>query len=371
MLVAPVSMVIADPGAASRINAIEEPASIQERYCAELNAHLSRAKLNYACAPTPGMSESARRVRADPREIAFGQLDAFAREAAKVGDPEAFIIIRNDDVRQCLFAVTRHKDLQSFGELSVLAPHLRFFLPPQGSSSADTFRIVQNADAKGVGQAKSVEHAAKTEDAIRLALSAEDTVAFFVQFPDPESAPLKLVRELGGHFVPIIDREILRLQIDGRKLYFAQETQVANPDWLASGQKLVTSCTPMVLFTGHPAKLTDPASRQDHEDMIATARALRTDALLPQESAIARVLKRTKELSASSAEQLIRASEQARERVQPYIESAKEAADKALEAAKPALERAKELGIKALEKAREELKELTRPDDKPAEQPKN
>src|SRR5690606_32399748 len=269
------------------------------------------------------------------------------------------------DVRQCLFAVTKRRDLQSFGDLSGRSTELNFHLPPQQSGSADTFAILQQIDPTGLGKASIVKHEASPDDAIRSALSEENGVAFFVDFPDPDAPRFALVRELGGHYVPIIDREILRQQIGGQKIYFAQETQVANADWLTTARKVDTACTPVVLFTGAPEKIADPEARKDHEDLIATIKALRTEALLPDESTIARVIARTKELSATSAERLMQASEKAREQARRYSHRAKEATEKAVEAAKPALEKAKEYGIRFYEKAREGLKELmgTKPED--------
>ncbi len=359
------------PSHATQINTVADTEVLQTRYCPELATQLSRAQLNYTCAASSGTAEAVKRVVADPRQIGIGQLDVFAHEMAKLGNAGAIETMRSDDLRQCLFAVTRQKQLQTFGELSVRAPQLRFVLPPPETGSADTFRILQQADASGLGRAMRVEHTTNAEEAVRHALSADDTVAFFVQFPDPEDPTFRLVREMGGHIIPLIDREVLRQQVSGQKIYFAQETQVANADWLESGKKVVTTCTPTVVFTGAPSMLPDGQARQDQADLIATVRALRTSALLPQESGFARVLKRTKELSASSAEQLMKASEQAREKAGPYIESAKDAADKAMEAAKPALERAKEYGINAYQRAREGLKDLMAPkkEDAPAAAP--
>lgn len=365
---------IASTGFASRINTAEELGTYHARICPELARQLARSEFAYTCTTSPGTVENVRKVTAAPAEIGFGQLDVFARESGKLENPENLVQVRTDDMRHCLFAVTKRRELQSYGELSALAPQLTFHLPPQGSSSADTFEILQQTDAAGIGKPKAVVHEASAEDAIRKALSDENAVAFFVEFPDPDESRFKTVLELGGHYVPIIDREILRQHIDGHKVYFAQETQVSNADWLTTARKVVTACTPTVLFTGTPEKIVDPKSRQDHEDMIATVRALRTEALLPQESTFARVLSRTKELSAASAEKLVRASERAKEQAQPYIERAKEATDKAIDAAKPALERAKDYGLKVYERARDELKDLIgrKPEDEtlPPEPPK-
>ncbi len=350
---------------AGRINTDEEGATHNARFCPVLADQLSRSDFQYSCEPSSGTAENIRRVMANPSELGYGQLDVFASKLANAEDASALVAVRTDDVRQCLFAVSKRRDLQSFGDLSGRSGELGFHLPPQQSASAETFGILQQIDSAGLGNAASVKNDASPDDAIRSALSEDNGVAFFVEFPDPDAPRFQLVRELGGHYVPIIDREILRQQFSGQKIYFAQETQVANADWLTTGRKVDTACTPVVLFTGAPEKIADAEARKDHEDLIATVRALRTEALLPQESTVARVIARTKELSAASAEKLMQASEKAKEQAQPYIERAKEATDKAVEAAKPALEKAKEYGLKFYEKAREGLKEFmgTKPED--------
>ena len=43
--------------------------------------------------------------------------------------------------------------------------------------------------------------------------SADDTVSLFVQFADPDNERFELVRKLGGHLVPVIDRTILRQEV--------------------------------------------------------------------------------------------------------------------------------------------------------------
>lgn len=346
---------------ASRIHTGEETGTHHARICPELAEYLARSEFAYTCTTSSGTAENVRKVFGAPTEIGFGQLDVYAREVETLAHPDAVINLRADDLRHCLFAVTKRRELQSYGELSALAPQLTFYLPPQDSNSAGTFSILQETDTAGLGSAKAVEHTASADEAIRKALTDENAVAFFVEFPNPDENRFKTVLDLGGHYVPVIDRDILRQHIRGQKVYFAQETQVTNADWLTSARKVVTACTPMILFTGATERITDLKARRDHEDLIATVRAMRTEALLPQESTFSRVLARTKELSASSAEKLMRASESARERARPYIDRAKEATDKALDAAKPALEKAKDYGIKMYERAREEFKELIGP----------
>jgi hypothetical protein len=214
-----------------------------------------------------------------------------------------------------------------------------------------------------------VSNAASTEDAIREALSAEDTVSLFVQFADPANERFELVRKLGGHLVPVIDRSILRQEIGGKKIYFAQETQVENADWIKTGRKLVTACTPLVLFTGAPERVSGDKERKDHEDLIRTVASLKADALLPEEGLFQKLLKRSKELSAISTEKVLELSDQAREKAKPYTEKAgemaketadqaKQAAERAAEAAKPYYDKSKEAAQKAYDDALKAAKEI-------------
>ena len=172
----------------------------------------------------------------------------------------------------------------------------------------------------------------------------------FVQFPDPDSPIFKLIQEQQGHIVPVIDRAILRQQVDGQKVYFAQETQVSNAKWIAQGQKVVTVCTPQILFTGAPDLVTGDRARQDHKDMIATVQALKATALFPSESTWSRLWRRTKELSGASAEKLIQLSQTAREKAKPMMEKAEELGTEAMKKAKDAAEKAAEAAKKAMEK---------------------
>jgi hypothetical protein len=361
--------VLATPALASQINTGASSGAYQASFCPVLSRELKLAQLDYGCTPSAGTRENMERVLASPRQLGYGQLDVFALEGRQLKAEAALTVVRQDDVRECVFAVTRNKDISNYGELAANAGKLRFILPPARSGSAGTFEFLRSIDADGLGKAKAVTNAQSTEDAIREALAADDTVSLFVQFADPDSEHFALVGKLGGHIVPVIDRTILRQEAGGKKIYFAQETQVENAQWVKSGRKVVTACTPLVVFTGAPDRVQGEQARKDHEDMIRTVTALKPGTLLPEESLFQRLVKRTKEISAASAEKLMDATEDARAKARPYTEKAlesakeaseqaKQAAERASEAAKPYYEKSKEAAQKAYDDALKAAKEL-------------
>jgi hypothetical protein len=369
---------IVTPAEANRINTGAADGPYHVNFCPVLAHELQLAQFDYSCAPSTGTRENLERVVADPRQLGYAQLDAFVLASTQLAAATALSIVRQDDVRQCLYALTRNRELTNWGELAANAQRLRFILPPPDSAAANSFQFLQTIDPGGLGKAQLVRHAASTETAIAEGLSAEDTVSLIVQFPDPESERFGQIHDLGGHVVPVIDRTILRQEAAGKKIYFAQETQVENPRWTRSGRKIVTACTPMLLFTGNADKVAEKV-RKDHEDLIRTIAALQPQALMPQESLFSKLLKRTKELSASSTEKMLEATEQARAKARPYTdkametaretaEQAKQAAERASEAAKPYLDKSKEAAQKAYDDAMKMAKELM--EKKPESAPK-
>lgn len=329
-------------------------------FCPALATAVSKSGANYDCAASDGSFDNMRRVAASARDFGFAQLDVLSLERAQFDQGRAFQTVRSDDVRECIFAVARNPELQSFGDIAVRADELRFVLPPETSGSAGTFRYLQTLDLD-LAHAGEVRHVGDTDEAIRLALSADDTVSIFVQFADPENPRFQLVNRLGGHFIPVIDRNILSARIDGEAVYFAEETAVTDARWTEKGTKVITACTPLVIFTGAEGRIADPAEAAAHVNAVAAVRALSPEALRPKDGFLSTFLKRTRELSASAVSKLVDVSAAAREKTKPLIEKAKEATSKALEGAKPHAEKAKTTGSETLEKAKEAVKDLIEP----------
>jgi hypothetical protein len=333
----------ASPAVAQKVHTGPGLGFYQTALCPRLSAELAKSRLDYACTTSADGRENVARVAAAPRDIGLAALDVLAIEAAQHGGSKAFQRIRTGDLRECLFAVTRNPNLKLYGDLVANARRLRFVLPPKGSASAATFAFLQKNDADGLGRADRVLHAADIREVATLALAAEDTVGIFVAPPDPGSDDFRRIATLGGTVLPLLDRSILRLQVDGEKIYFAEDTEVTQTRWTRQATRVVTACSPLVLFTGAPERIADTRQRQDHADMIATVKALAREQLLPQQGAFRRMLKRSRELSATGVEKMLGYSETARERSRPYL-------DKAKELGRDAFDTAKEKGKALIEK---------------------
>lgn len=117
------------PAGADRINTGAADGPYQKHFCGVLAQQLKLAQFDFACAPSAGTRETVERVLADPHQLGYAQLDAFAFLTKELKAEAAFTIVRHDDVRQCLYAVTRNPQLTNWGEVSANAQRLRVVLP--------------------------------------------------------------------------------------------------------------------------------------------------------------------------------------------------------------------------------------------------
>jgi hypothetical protein len=308
------------PAAAQRIHTGGDQGAYHRDFCPALSREMAASAQSYACTTSSGTRENMERVRAQPRDFGYAQFDVFALEGPQLAPARTFQIARQDDARECVFAVTRNKDVTSFGEMAAYATTLRFYLPPQASGSSGTFRYLRQLDRNGIGRAEAVTYTASVDEAIRAALANDRGVALFVQFPDPDNERFRAVRELGGHFVPVIDRIMLSQQVDGRPVYIAKQTPIENGRSIVGGLRVTTSCTPMVVFTGHPDRIRDASEQRAHQDLIAQVRQLPLDQLVPRQSVFRQVAQRTRELTAEGRTRFLAYSARARDQALPWIE---------------------------------------------------
>lgn len=330
---------------AGQINTGGETGAYYSTFCPQLEAELKKSKFDYSCATSAGSRENIRRVMGDPSQVAFTQFDVFALENQNIGGGNLFKVLRSDIAKECVFIITRNRDITNFGQVAALASELRFVLPPERSGSTATFEYLQSIDPEGLGAARNVTYAGSPDEAIDQALSGDDVMTLFVQFPDPKNARFVSIAEKGGNLVPVLDRNILRQEIDGKKVYFAEETEINLPKWNKSAKKVVTACTPMLLITGTPDRVEAGDPRKDQQDLIRTVEALDVEQLQPKTGFLAKLWRKTKALSAKSVEKMVELSEKAREKAEPMM---KEAMDKAKELTEEAKKQSDEM-LKKLE----------------------
>ncbi|MGI9475592.1 MAG: hypothetical protein ACR2PI_02735 [Hyphomicrobiaceae bacterium] len=304
---------------AAQINTGDASGAYYSTFCPSLVKQLDQLGRPSECLVSNGTGDNLRRVARNPDELGYGQLDVYALEAEKYGGGTAFELVRSDDVRECVFAVTRNKSYTNYGQIAVNADRLRFILPPKDSGSAKTFEYLGKIDDQ-LGQARDVINAETTDEAIERTLKDDNAVTFFVQFPDPSNKRFRRIRQLGGHIVPVIDSVILRQKVDDQTVYFAQETSISQLKWLNLGKRVVTVCTPLVLFTGAGERITSQQKRAEHRQLVLNIRSMRRKELIPEESPIAKILNKTRQLSTRARYHFQELSLNARERARPFLD---------------------------------------------------
>ncbi len=314
-------MVISISASAAQINTGDRSGAYYSTFCQNLVKQLDLLGKPSECLVSDGTGDNLSRVARNPDELGYGQFDVYALEADKYAEGRAFEVIRSDDVRECVFAVTRNKNYTNYGQIAVNADQLRFILPPKASGSAKTFEYLRKIDDQ-LGQAleRNVIHAETTDQAIERTLKDDNAVTFFVQFPDPSNERFRRIRQLGGHIVPVIDSIILRQKVGDRTVYFAEETSISQLKWLNLGKRVVTVCTPLVLFTGANSRLTSQDKRVEHRQLVLNIRSLTRKELIPPASPFARVLSETRQLSTRARFHFQELSLNARERARPFLD---------------------------------------------------
>ena len=106
------------PAGANQINTGGSGGAYETSFCPVLTQQLKLAQFDYACKTSAGTRENMERVIANPRQQGYGQLDVFALESRQMNVEAALTLVRQDDVRECVFAVTRNKDISNWGASS-------------------------------------------------------------------------------------------------------------------------------------------------------------------------------------------------------------------------------------------------------------
>ena len=278
----------------------------------------------YRVVQSAGSAENIQQVLDNPNAIGLTQADVLAFMISEEPSiAQNLTILRNDTAFECLFAVTSQENanrLQNWGDVESYARRLTFVTSSELSGSARTIQFLQTLNSN-LKRAR-IRFLSSTDAAITTARRAtliNPTIAFFVQFADPDNERFRMINTSDLEFIPVINRAMLRQRIgDNKRVYTPQTVKVSSAGIFNWYIKRVTSaCTQLTYITGNPALLPEGSDeRLDLEELIEVIRAASVEALRPQEEWFRSFIDDAVELSGTKLEEFLKTVEQAAQRIQ-------------------------------------------------------
>lgn len=253
---------------AQQIHAGSATGSYTNDFCPQVEEALKAQYFEHRCTTSEGSADNVARVMANPGDAALGQFDVVA--AAADDNPGTLAMVDPGIGLECLYAVTSESGIDN---LRGLSPRMPVALPSERSGSTATFRYLQSLD-EDLAQMRSISYYESALDAVQAVVDGNAALAFFVQFPNTNNTVFKTINDADLNFVPVINRQILRREVAGQQVYQPQEVVVTPAGLLGSlmgrePEKIVTTCMPVVLFTGDPGQFPEGSvDRQDQLDLI-------------------------------------------------------------------------------------------------------
>ena len=265
------------------------------------------------CTESAGSLDNIQRLLADPTGVAMVQTDAFAYwAAANPEEAKKIVVIRSDLASEGVYFVS--KNVQEFPEVVRLITRVKIVLPPKTSGAAQTWenlkqilpRVFTKVDPSQVTYA---ENAAK---AVEMALANDNTIALFVQLPDPSNEIFKTIVEKKGYFIPLAARAILAQKVGGQPVYTLETRPVTKAGVIANAVEVTTVATPIMLITQATENVPEGGNaRVNHDDLIKIIKGMPKDKLLPKSGATVSLFNRAFTASADMATKLTEKAEQA------------------------------------------------------------
>ena len=263
------TVLLATPWAqAQNIHAGSATGSYTNDFCPLVAETLKKQYFEHACKTSQGTGDNVEKVLNSPKDVGLGQFDIVAARALE--NPDKLAIVNANLGLECLYAVTSDNDIKSLKGLSKRMP---IALPGEKSGSTATFKFLQTLD-EGLAELRKITYYGSAMKAVEAVISGDAALAFFVQYPNTKNAVFKAVNDAKLHFVPVINRQILRHEVAGYRVYEPNEVVVTPAGLLAKltgkeSQKIDTACTPLMLFTGSPNQFTEGSvEREDQDDVV-------------------------------------------------------------------------------------------------------
>lgn len=251
---------------AQSIHAGSAAGSYTNDFCPQVQQAVAAEFFEHTCVTSEGSADNAEKVLANPHDVGIGQLDVIASFADQ--NPGELAIVDPELGLECLYAVTSQPDVSS---LRGLSPRMPVALPSARSGSAATFGFLQELDEQ-LAALRNITHHDGPLEAVQAVADGDAALAFFVQFPNTSNPVFEAINSADLTFVPVVNRQILRREVGGVQVYQPREVTVTPTGLLGrltgrEDTKLVTTCTPVVLFTGTADRF--EAGTVEHEDQVA------------------------------------------------------------------------------------------------------
>ena len=253
---------------AQSIHAGSSAGSYTNDFCPQVEKALRLEYFEHQCTTSEGSGDNVAKVLATPTDIGLGQFDVVA--AASDANPGQLAVVDPGIGLECLYAVTSEERVEN---LRGLSPRMPVALPPERSGSSETFRYLQTLDESLEGMRNITYHDSALA-AVQSVAQGDAALAFFVQFPNTRNPVFEAINDAELKFVPVINRPILRREVAGQSVYQPQEVVVTPAGLLGrltgrEPDKIVTTCMPVVLFTGDPELFPEgSAERQDQQIIV-------------------------------------------------------------------------------------------------------
>lgn len=265
------------------------------------------------CVETNGSLDNIQKLLADPSGLALVQTDAYANWASQnADDAKKLITVRGDLASEGVYFVS--KNIADFGDMVRFITRIKLVLPPQTSGPAQTFENMKRTLPRVFSKIEpaQVTYAESATKAIETALANDNTIALFVQMPDPANSNFKLIIDKKGHFIPVVAQALVDEKINGQPVYTVETRPVKAGGLLSSGIEVTTLASPVMVIAGNGEAI--PAgtnARSNYDDMIKAVKTLPREKLLPKTGSASSLFSRAWTSTSEASKALIQKADAA------------------------------------------------------------
>jgi TRAP-type uncharacterized transport system substrate-binding protein len=265
------------------------------------------------CTESAGSLDNIQKLLADPTGVAMVQTDAFANwAAANPEEAKKIVTIRADLASEGVYFVS--KNIAEFPDVVRVITRVKVVLPPKTSGAAQTWENLKKLLPQVFNKvdASQITYADSATKAVEMALSQDNTIALFVQLPDPANDLFKTIVEKKGHFISLVARAILAQKINGQNVYNLETRPVTKAGIISNAVEVTTVATPIMLITQATENVPDSGNaRVNHDDLIKIIQGMPKEKLLPKGGPTASLFNRAFTASVDVANKLSDKAEQA------------------------------------------------------------